>query len=141
MLYLLTYVPITSRFMIVIIMILNSLGLDNIHLPLVLWTYNNDTMVFLFFLFLYSLPQYSGEEDLMLDFEVMFDNARYYNEEASQVFQVQSSSYWFFYFKFSLLLLLVESPLLGNSTYFDKWALSANVILPKSWFSFHKRKT
>ena len=29
----------------------------------------------------------------MLDFEVMFDNARYYNEEASQVFQVQSSSY------------------------------------------------
>lgn len=31
--------------------------------------------------------KYSGEEDLMLDFEVMFDNARYYNEEASQVFQ------------------------------------------------------
>ena len=46
-----------------------------------------------FNLFLYSSPQYSGEEDLMLDFEVMFDNARYYNEEASQVFQVQSSSY------------------------------------------------
>jgi len=78
--------------MIVIIMVLNSLGLDNIHLPLVLSTYNNDTMFF-YILFLYSLPQYSGEEDLMLDFEVMFDNARYYNEEASQVFQVQSSSY------------------------------------------------
>ena len=26
----------------------------------------------------------------MLDFEVMFDNARYYNEEDSQVYQVQS---------------------------------------------------
>jgi len=25
----------------------------------------------------------------MLDFEVMFDNARYYNEEDSQVYQVQ----------------------------------------------------
>ena len=107
MLYLLTYLPIKSRFMIVIIMVLNGLGLDSIHLPLVLWTYNNDRMFF--YLFLYSLPQYSGEEDLMLDFEVMFDNARYYNEEASQVFQVQSSSYWFFYFGFSLLLLLGKS--------------------------------
>lgn len=34
--------------------------------------------------------QYSGEDELMLDFEVMFDNARYYNEEDSQVYQVQS---------------------------------------------------
>ena len=33
--------------------------------------------------------QYSGEDELMLDFEVMFDNARYYNEEDSQVYQVQ----------------------------------------------------
>ncbi|XP_058969432.2 protein polybromo-1 isoform X2 [Pocillopora verrucosa] len=31
--------------------------------------------------------KYSGEEELMLDFEVMFDNARYYNEEDSQVYQ------------------------------------------------------
>ena len=119
-------------------MVLNSLALDNIYLPLVLWTYTNDTMFF--YLFLYSSPQYSGEEDLMLDFEVMFDNARYYNEEASQVFQVQSSSYWFFYFRFSLNCYYLESPLPGNSTYFDKWALSANVIPQKSWFSFHKRE-
>lgn len=31
--------------------------------------------------------KYSGEDELMLDFEVMFDNARYYNEEDSQVYQ------------------------------------------------------
>ena len=34
------------------------------------------------------LLQYSSEDELMLDFEVMFDNARYYNEEDSQVYQV-----------------------------------------------------
>lgn len=33
--------------------------------------------------------QYSSEDELMLDFEVMFDNARYYNEEDSQVYQVE----------------------------------------------------
>ena len=45
--------------------------------------YNNQYM--LYFLKL----QYSGEDELMLDFEVMFDNARYYNEEDSQVYQVK----------------------------------------------------
>ncbi|XP_015750031.1 PREDICTED: protein polybromo-1-like [Acropora digitifera] len=33
--------------------------------------------------------KYSSEDELMLDFEVMFDNARYYNEEDSQVYQVE----------------------------------------------------
>ncbi|EDO33982.1 predicted protein, partial [Nematostella vectensis] len=31
--------------------------------------------------------KYATEEELLLDFEVMFDNARYYNEEESQVYQ------------------------------------------------------
>ncbi|KAK3750182.1 hypothetical protein QZH41_015411 [Actinostola sp. cb2023] len=31
--------------------------------------------------------KYSAEDELLLDFEVMFDNARYFNEEDSQVYQ------------------------------------------------------
>ena len=33
--------------------------------------------------------QYNSEEELLLDFEVMFENAKYYNEEDSQVHQVR----------------------------------------------------
>ena len=47
--------------------------------------YNNYSMCINYFLEL----QYSSEDELMLDFEVMFDNARYYNEEDSQVYQVE----------------------------------------------------